>query len=281
MAEKPPEDSPNLVSESISMKSKIPDGRQKSNKQPGFLRGAGVAVAAIVAMLLLLTVTAWAGWSANGYARVLRLGNWDDSLQASLTATPTKTPRPVTPEPTQVAVDLMIVAPGPTAATALPTATPKPVTTPEPMLTRLAEVAKQYGIDPSRRFVVVDAATQQMIVWEPGRPPKEIPVSTGDESRGYRTRAWYGLVGKYVGTFQAHGVYADEGWYLFEDAGSILIHSAPYKLVNGVKVYEDMEALGSYPASRGCIRLRPEDARWFTEWGPKGVPLVILPRNAG
>jgi lipoprotein-anchoring transpeptidase ErfK/SrfK len=254
--------------------------KQKSNKQPAFLRGAGIVLAAVVALLLLLTVTVLAGWSTNGYARVLRLGNWGDSLEASLTATPTKTPRPVTPEPTQVAVDLVIVAPGSTA-TALPTATPEPVTTPEPMPARLAEVARQYGIDSSRRFIVVDAATQQMTVWEPGQPVREIPVSTGDESRGYRTPAWYGLVGKYVGTFQAHGVYADEAWYLFEDAGSILVHSAPYKLVNGVKVYEDMEALGSYPASRGCIRLRPEDARWFTEWQPKGVPLVILPRNAG
>jgi lipoprotein-anchoring transpeptidase ErfK/SrfK len=48
--------------------------------------------------------------------------------------------------------------------------------------------------------------------------------------------------------------------------------------VNGAKVYEDLEAIGSYPASHGCIRLRPEDARWFTEWRPQGVPLVILPK---
>jgi lipoprotein-anchoring transpeptidase ErfK/SrfK len=185
----------------------------------------------------------------------------------------------VTPEPTQLAVELMIVEPESTA-TATATATPEPVTTVEPMPAKLTEVVKQYGIDPSRRFIVVNAATQQMIIWEPDRPVREIPVSTGDESRGYRTPAWYGLVGRYVGTFQAHGVYADEGWYLFEDAGSILIHSAPYKRMDGVKVYEDMEALGSYPASRGCIRLRPEDALWFTEWDPKGVPLVILPRNA-
>jgi lipoprotein-anchoring transpeptidase ErfK/SrfK len=254
----------------------------RPDRQSSFLRVAGLVVAAVVALLLLLTVTVWAAWSTNGYARVLRLVNWGDSLQASLTATPTKTPRPVTPEPTEptrVAVELTIVETASTA-TAVATATPEPVTTPEPMPAKLAEVVKQYGIDPSRRFIVVDAATQQMIVWEPGRPVREIPVSTGDESRGYRTPAWYGLVGKYVGTFQAHGVYADEGWYLFEDAGSILIHSAPYKRVDGVKAYEDMEALGSYPASRGCIRLRPEDALWFTEWEPKGVPLVILPRSA-
>jgi lipoprotein-anchoring transpeptidase ErfK/SrfK len=261
------------------MKSKIPETGQRSDKQSGLLRGAGLVVVAVGA-LLLLTVTVWAAWSTNGYVKILRLGNWGGSLQASLTATPTKTPRPVTPEPTRSPVDLKIVATGSTA-TALPTATPEPATTPEPMPAKLAEVVQQYGIDPSRRFIVVDTATQQMIVWDPGQPAREMLVSTGDESRGYRTPAWYGLVGRYVGTFQAHGVYADEGWYLYEDAGSILVHGAPYKRVNGVKVYEDMEALGSYPASRGCIRLRPEDALWFTEWGPEGVPLVILPRSAG
>jgi lipoprotein-anchoring transpeptidase ErfK/SrfK len=254
-----------------------------SNKQSGILRGAGLVVVVALALLLLLTVTVWAAWGTGAYARVLHLGSWGSTLQASLTATPTKTPRPVTPEPTGVPLELTIVTPEPAAATPVPTATrqPEPVTTADPMPTRLAEVVKQFGIDPSRRFIVVDTATQQMFIWDPGRPVREIPVSTGDESRGYRTPAWYGLVGKYVGTFSAHGVYADEGWYLFEDAGSILIHGAPYKLADDVKVYEDMEALGSYPASRGCIRLRPEDALWFTEWDPQGVPLVILPRNTG
>jgi L,D-transpeptidase catalytic domain len=251
-------------------------------KRSGSLLGASLGVVVVLVLLLLLTVTVWAAWGTGAYTSLLRLTNLGGTFQASLTATPTKTPRPVTPEPTQVPLDLIILKPGPTAVTPLPTATtPEPATTPDPMPGRLAEVVGQYGIDPSRRFVVVDTATQQMFIWDPGKPPREIPVSTGDESRGYRTPAWYGLVGKFVGTFQAHGVYADEGWYLYEDAGSILIHGAPYKLIDGVKVYEDMEALGSYPASRGCIRLRPEDARWFTEWDPQGVPIVILPRNTG
>ena len=145
----------------------------------------------------------------------------------------------------------------------------------------LAGVVRQYGMDTARRFVVIDLKTQTMFVWDPAAeaPLRELPVSTGDESRGYRTPPWYGLVGKYEGTFQSFGVYADEGWYLFEDHGKILIHSAPYKLVDGQKVYEDMEALGAYPASHGCIRLAPEDATWFTEWNPQGVPLAILPKD--
>jgi lipoprotein-anchoring transpeptidase ErfK/SrfK len=59
-----------------------------------------------------------------------------------------------------------------------------------------------------------------------------------------------------------------------------LIHSAPYRLVDGKKVYEDLDALGNYPASHGCIRLAPEDAAWFTAWKPQGAPLVVLPRKS-
>ena len=45
------------------------------------------------------------------------------------------------------------------------------------------------------------------------------------------------------------------------------------------QVYQDLDALGTYPASRGCIRLNPDDASWFTQWNPEGMPLVILPKT--
>ena len=76
-------------------------------------------------------------------------------------------------------------------------------------------------MDMSRRFIVVDLFSQTMTVWDPGQPIRIMPVSTGDESRGYRTLSWYGLVGDYWGTFQASGVFADEGWYLFRRRGRI------------------------------------------------------------
>lgn len=231
-------------------------------------------------LLVVLAGTVWAAWGAT----------WRTGLSALLgevqaTVTPTRTPRPVTSTPTPVPVDLTIVLP---TSTPLPVAVPAaPVVTLEPLPPALAEVAQRYGIDPARRFIVVDLAAQMMTVWDPaagalmaGRSLRKMPVSTGDESRGYRTLAWYGLVGDYWGTFNSFGVYADEGWYLFEDAGSILIHSAPYRRVAGQKVYEELDALGAYPASKGCIRLAPEDAAWFTRWAPQGVPIVILPRDA-
>jgi lipoprotein-anchoring transpeptidase ErfK/SrfK len=228
----------------------------------------------VIIFLVGLTASVWAAWGAGLRHTLL------SEIRVSLTATPTKTPRPETPAPEQAPVELVIVAP---AATLAPTAAPVSATPPTPvtMLPLLERVVRDYGIDSTRRFVVVDVSDQKMYVWDPGAPVREMPVSTGDTTRGYRTPAWYGLVGDYWGTFQTRGVYADEGWYLYQDAGDILVHSAPYKLVNGEKVYEQMEALGTYPASRGCIRLAPEDARWFTEWSPQGVPFVVLPRNEG
>ena len=248
---------------------------QHRRRRPG--RAGLVLVLALIA-LVILTATVWAGWGAPWRGGLSAL------LEASLTATPTRTPRPVTDTPTPLPLDLAIVLPTATLPPPAPTAALQPanadaVQAVPALPPHLAAVVERYGMDPSRRFIVVDLDAQTMMVWDPGQPPREMPVSTGDETRGYRTPAWYGLVGKYWGTFHAFGVYADDGWYLFEDSGSILIHGAPYKLVDGQKVYEDLDALGSYPASRGCIRLTPEDARWFTAWDPEGVPLVILPKS--
>lgn len=162
-----------------------------------------------------------------------------------------------------------------------PRPSPTPAMTPEPLPPLLAEVVVQYGMDPARRFIVVDQDGQRMYIWDPGRPVRELKVSTGDESIGYPTPPWYGLVGRYWGTFFGFGVWADEGWYLFDDpTGSNLIHSAPYRWEGGRKVYQGLDALGNYPASHGCIRLHPDDAAWFTAWGPQGVPIVILPKTA-
>lgn len=239
-------------------------------------------------LILALTIvaalagTVWAAWGAGRAAAWNPLGGLIAASGADATATPTRTPRPETPAPTLAPVDLTIATVAPTATPTLPpalAATAAP--TVEPLRPHMIKVAERYGMDMARRFVVVDLASQTMTAWDPGKPTRIMPVSTGDESRGYRTLSWYGLVGEYWGTFQASGVYADEGWYLFEDAGHILIHSTPYKLVDGRKVYEETDALGAYPASKGCIRLTPEDAQWFTEWNPKGVPVVILPKDEG
>jgi hypothetical protein len=196
------------------------------------------------------------------------------------TATPTKTPRSMQALTTvDASLDLDIIHPTPTfTPTPRPTDAPKPAkVTPVALSPYLKGIATQYQLDTKERFVVIDPNLQKMTIWEPGKPIREFPVSTGDDTQGYRTPAWHGRIGRYWGTFNAFGVYADEGWYLYEDQGSILIHSAPYIIVNGIKIYEQLDALGKYPASRGCIRLHPDEARWFTAWQPQGVALVVLP----
>jgi len=245
-------------------------------------RRAPIILILALTIVAALAGTVWAAWGAGRAAAWNPLGGLIAAASADATATPTRTPRPETPAPTLVPVDLAIATAAPAAtATSLPAPAATAAPTVEPLLPHMVKVVERYGMDMSRRFIVVDLASQTMTVWDPGKPARIMPVSTGDESRGYRTLSWYGLVGEYWGTFQASGVYADEGWYLFEDAGHILIHSTPYKVVGGQKVYEETDALGAYPASKGCIRLTPEDAQWFTEWNPKGVPIVILPKDEG
>jgi lipoprotein-anchoring transpeptidase ErfK/SrfK len=129
-----------------------------------------------------------------------------------------------------------------------------------------------------RRFILVDQDAQTMHVFEDGEEIRRVPVSTGKPDQvETSTPAWEGEVGKYVGTFFAFGVWADDAWYLFEHYGSMLIHSAPYIEEDGEKVYQELDALGVRPASHGCIRLPPEDSQWFTAWGPKGAHVIILP----
>ena len=71
---------------------------------------------------------------------------------------------------------------------------------------------------------------------------------------------------------------ADDGWWLFDQDGNYLIHSLPYTIgPDGDKIYQGKDDLGAAPASRGCIRLAPEDAAWFTFWKPKNTPIIILP----
>jgi len=158
--------------------------------------------------------------------------------------------------------------PAPTA-TPLATATPLPSPTHTP--TSIPTPTKAPVVS---RAIFVDQDAQMVHVYENGVEIRTIPCSTGVPVPGKATPAWVGRVGDYVGTFFAFGTYQDEGWVLFED---FLIHGAPYTWKDGVKVYQDLDALGVRPASHGCVRISPEDAAWLTAWNPKGVPIAISP----
>lgn len=173
-----------------------------------------------------------------------------------------ETPAPTltaTPAPSPTATATATASPSPTPTlTATPTATPTPV----PI---------------TSRAIFVDQDAQVMHVYENGVEIRTLPCSTGKPLDWHWTPAWSGRVGYYAGTFYAFGAYYDDAWYLFEGSAGILIHSAPYNIVDGEKVYEDLEDLGVRPGSHGCVRLSPEDARWLTEWDPRGVPMAITP----
>jgi len=153
------------------------------------------------------------------------------------------------------------------------TAAPTHTQTPTPRPTRTPGPEALY-----RRLILVDQDAQMMYVYENGEEIRRIPVSTGlPDQVETTTPGWEGEVGRYVGTFSAFDVWADDAWYLFEHYGSMLIHSAPYVKQDGKKVYQELDALGVRPASHGCIRLPPEDSEWFTAWEPRGAHVIILP----
>ncbi len=194
------------------------------------------------------------------------------------------------PTPTPTATAAPLAAPEPTPLP-LPTETPAPTTVfapatapqPQPTLDPfLVEVAQLHGIDPTGSYIVVNQNAQRMTIVEDGRVLRIMPISTGDPDRGWYTPAWSGQIGEYWGTFTANGVSADEAWYLFQAGGSILIHSSPYTLApDGSKLYQGVDELGVFPASRGCIRIAPDDAAWFSAWGPYNTPIVVLPWDGG
>lgn len=184
-------------------------------------------------------------------------GNPGNSPTSPVQPTATVVPSP-TPSPTITAT----LTPLPSLT---PTITPTPSPTPGP--------ETQF-----KRFILIHQDAQTMYVYEDGVKIRTIPISTGNPNdKTTMTPAWEGEVGKYVGTFFSFGTWADEAWYLFDHYGAVLIHGAPYLEENGEKVYQDLDALGVRPVSHGCVRLPPEEARWFSEWGPQGAHVIILP----
>jgi len=189
------------------------------------------------------------------------------TMRPANTAAPTWTLTPTRP-PTRTPPPTATQTP---SATATPTATTSPTPSPSPTPTSFP-----FETRPDlARYIYVDQGSQHVYVFEEGALVRAIACSTGIPDPDSYTPAWSGEVGEYWGTFFAYEVYADEAWYLFKSDGSILVHSLPYTLENESKVYLDRDALGVRPASHGCIRVSPQDAAWFTAWGPGGVPITI------
>ena len=137
--------------------------------------------------------------------------------------------------------------------------------------------------------IAVSQDDQAMYIFEGERLVRTLPVSTGWPGlRKTSSPVWSGRVGRYWGTFSSFGTTQDHGYYLFTDYlpdgtwnGDVLVHGAPYQVdLAGGKVY-DTGGIGKTPVSNGCIRMLPEDAEWFADWDPVGVPIVIMPFSHG
>ncbi len=195
-------------------------------------------------------------------------GDSTATLAPTNTASPTISPT-VTPQasPTATATASPTAKP---SATATPTATA--TNSPTPTATALA-----FDVRADLEwYIYIDQDTQYMYIFNYGELFRAIPCSAGLPDPDKYTPAWSGKVGQYLGTFFAFDVYADEAWYLYKSAGSILIHSLPYTYdEEGNKVYQDRDALGVRPSSHGCIRLAPEDAEWLTAWNPVGIACTV------
>ena len=229
---------------------------------------AGLAVWQIAS--LLVNSQALAPVTGQYYVGASWMATPSPTTGPSPTATPLAT---ATPLPTREPETTPTVAPVELEATAVPLPTPNSF---------VEQVVRDAGIDPAGTFVLVNQNAQRMTIVKDGTVVRELAISTGDPDKGWYTPAWTGNIGEYWGTFTANGVSADNAWYLFRAGGSILIHSAPYtQTEDGSKLYQGMDELGVFPASRGCIRISPDDARWFTDWGPYDVPIVILPWDGG
>ena len=187
------------------------------------------------------------------------------NLQASvLTPAATRFPDPTT----LPAITLTSVAP---SETPVPTSTLNPTATPVPLPIATRGPEAYY-----KRLIVVDQDSQTMMVYQNGAKIRQMPVSTGKpDDPTTITPAWEGDVGRYVGTFFSFGTWQDEGWYLFEHYGAMLVHGNPFLKRDGKKEYQQLDALGTRPASHGCIRMPPEEAVWFTSWKPEGAHVII------
>ena len=222
----------------------------------GYLSGP-VGLGLVVLLYLIVGGLAW-----------LAIRSQDSGRAAPITASPLPAAKPtLVPEPTAVptAVPAPVVRPAPTAVVQQPQPQPPP---------------SSYVIQPPSqgKFILIDQDRQTMFLFEDGTEAQRYPISSGvPGSRLTNTPPWTGHISHYVGTFFAYGGYADSAWYLFQDLGDILIHSAPYIYVDGRKVYQDLDKLGQAPSSHGCIRMSPEAIKQLGLWGPQGTLVHITP----
>jgi lipoprotein-anchoring transpeptidase ErfK/SrfK len=115
----------------------------------------------------------------------------------------------------------------------------------------------------STKFVVVDLQAQRLYAFQDLNKVMEFPVSTG--RKGMETPQ---------GEFQIQQKQV-EGKALPKYGGDVL----PYaQRLQGHVLIHGYKSVPSYPASHGCIRMRPADAKRLFSWTKIGTPVYVQDR---
>lgn len=193
------------------------------------------------------------------------------------TAEPTPTP---TAKPTATPTAEPTAAPTaePTATPTLePTATPTVEPTAEPTPTAQPyEGAYEIEVDLNNQIVTVyrtggraNADIARQMICSTGSNAADDATPTGvfimpEVQKVDERDEWY-----YIGQYRLYVQYASR------IVDSILFHSLPSEKKGISPTKDSREALGTR-ASHGCIRLRPDDARWIAENCPPGTQVNIF-----
>lgn len=120
-------------------------------------------------------------------------------------------------------------------------------------------------------YIKVNLKTQNVIVYtadEDGQytiPIKKMICSTGISTP---TQGIYELSDKFEWAYLVGNVY---GQYATRITGPILFHSVPYTSQDKSSLeYWEFDKLGQ-PASKGCVRLTVEDAKWIFDYCKQGT----------
>ncbi|MGH2829974.1 MAG: L,D-transpeptidase [Actinomycetota bacterium] len=129
--------------------------------------------------------------------------------------------------------------------------------------------AKPGGIPATGKFIELSIAKQRLVAWENGRPVMEFAISTGRP--GYRTPA-----GRFK--VRAKGTrWWSRKWkvwmpYAMNFHRNYNLHSLPH--ARGSRRLIGASSLGR-PASHGCVRIGPSNAKRLYSWTPVGTPVWI------
>jgi lipoprotein-anchoring transpeptidase ErfK/SrfK len=115
----------------------------------------------------------------------------------------------------------------------------------------------------SERWIEVNLSNQEILAWEGDTVVFSAPVSTGREG-DWTPPGVYAIEAKYDKSWMQGNDYDIPNVpYVMYFFGSYAIHGAYWR-----------DSFGT-PASRGCINMSVDQAKWLYSWAAEGTPVVI------